>query len=312
MDAVRVSVIGSGVIGLSCAHEIARAGHEVVLVSDGDLLDQVSAVAGGLWFPYRALPLDRVVPWGLRTLDRLTGLADDPATGVRLVEGVMVDHAGDDRPWWTEGVPGVRRARPDELPPGAPAGHVCRVPLVSMRTYLPWLADTCRRLGVRPDRRHVERIGDVDADLVVVAAGLRSGLLTGDSDLTPIRGQVVRVADPGLARWVVDSGPGGTAYVLPHGDHVVCGGSDEEGEWDTTPDPDLERAILRRCAELVPEVAGAEVVSRAVGLRPGAPSVRLDRHVIHERDVVTCYGHGGAGVTLSWGCAEEVAEVVGT
>jgi D-amino-acid oxidase len=27
--------------------------------------------------------------------------------------------------------------------------------------------------------------------------------------------------------------------------------------------------------------------------------------------VVSCYGHGGAGVTLSWGCAADVAELVG-
>ena len=27
--------------------------------------------------------------------------------------------------------------------------------------------------------------------------------------------------------------------------------------------------------------------------------------------VVHCYGHGGAGVTLAWGCAEEVVSLVG-
>ena len=60
-------------------------------------------------------------------------------------------------------------------------------------------------------------------------------------------------------------------------------------------------------ARLVPELATATVVRHQVGLRPARPTVRLERdgHVVH------CYGHGGAGVTLSWGCADEVVELVG-
>jgi D-amino-acid oxidase len=30
-----------------------------------------------------------------------------------------------------------------------------------------------------------------------------------------------------------------------------------------------------------------------------------------EGRVVHCYGHGGAGVTLAWGCAVEVAALLG-
>ena len=307
-----VAVIGSGVVGLSCAHELAGAGHRVRVLTDGGPLDGVSAVAGGLWFPYRALPVERVLPWGLATLARLTTLAGDPATGVRCVEGLMVDRVGEEQPWWTDGLDGVRRARPDELPAGVPGGHVVTVPVVTMPTYLPWLAGRCAELGVEAEHAHVERVADVGADTVVVAAGLRSGALTGDADLVPIRGQVARVRNPGLTRWVVDGGhPDGTAYVIPHGDLVVCGGTDDEGAHDTEPDAGVERGLLARCAALEPRLAGAEVVSRAVGLRPGAPAVRLDRHEVHGRDVVTCYGHGGAGVTLSWGCAEEVAGLVG-
>jgi D-amino-acid oxidase len=48
------------------------------------------------------------------------------------------------------------------------------------------------------------------------------------------------------------------------------------------------------------------VLSRAVGLRPARPTVRLDRTTVDDRPVIACYGHGGAGVTLSWGCAADV------
>lgn len=305
-----VVVVGSGVVGLACAHELAQAGHQVRVVADEDPLETVSAVAGGLWFPYRVEPRSRVLPWARKSLERLTALADDPGSGVRVAEGLMADRVGEDVPWWTEGLEGVRSAAPEELPSGVPAGHVCRVPLVTMPVYLPWLVGRCEEDGVVFERAHVDRVGDLDADLVVVAGGLRSGDLTGDTDLYPVRGQVVRVANPGLTRWVVDGDrPGGTAYVLPHGDHVVCGGTDEEGEWGTEPDPEVSRAILDRCTAMAPELRGADVVSEAVGLRPAAPSVRLDRHVVHDRDVITCHGHGGAGVTLAWGCAEEVARL---
>ena len=41
-------------------------------------------------------------------------------------------------------------------------------------------------------------------------------------------------------------------------------------------------------------------------LRPVRPAVRLER----VGDVVHCYGHGGAGITLSWGVADEVVALV--
>ncbi len=47
-----------------------------------------------------------------------------------------------------------------------------------------------------------------------------------------------------------------------------------------------------------------------VGLRPVRPSVRLEKEQVGEnKTVVHNYGHGGAGYTLSWGCAMEVVEL---
>jgi len=55
------------------------------------------------------------------------------------------------------------------------------------------------------------------------------------------------------------------------------------------------------------EIDAAEPVR--VGLRPmRKQNVRLDQEP--GRCIIHNYGHGGSGVTFSWGCAFEVAEAV--
>ena len=77
----RVTVVGGGVIGLTSALGLARAGHAVRCVRDEPVADTTSAVAGGLWFPYHVEPRDRVLAWGRVALDRFTELARDPDAG---------------------------------------------------------------------------------------------------------------------------------------------------------------------------------------------------------------------------------------
>jgi D-amino-acid oxidase len=181
-----------------------------------------------------------------------------------------------------------------------------------MDRYLPWLAGACRAAGVRTTRAVVRALTEVPGDVVVLAAGLRSGPLLGDDTGVPVQGQVVRLADPGLPGWVLDEDdPAGLTYVVPRGHDVVCGGTDVEGATGLDPDPAVEAAVLARARALVPELRDAPVLSRAVGLRPGRRTVRLDRTLVGGRPVVACYGHGGAGVTLSWGCAADVVDLVG-
>ncbi len=97
---------------------------------------------------------------------------------------------------------------------------------------------------------------------------------------------------------------------MPRSHDIVVGGSDDEGEWDRRPDPALAERILARAAEVVPQLARARVLRHRVGLRPARPQVRVEAEQRGPTRVVHCYGHGGAGVTLSWGCAEEVVGVV--
>jgi D-amino-acid oxidase len=180
-----------------------------------------------------------------------------------------------------------------------------------MGRYLPWLLAACENAGVGVVAGRVASLADVRGEVVVLAAGLASGALLDDHSCYAVQGQVVRLADPGLSGWLLDEeNPAGLTYVIPRGTDVVCGGTAVEGATGTEPDPDVETAVLRRTRALVPALADAPVLSRAVGLRPARPTVRLERVVHDGRRVVTCYGHGGAGVTLSWGCAQHVARLI--
>jgi|SRR5580704_7923258 D-amino-acid oxidase len=73
------------------------------------------------------------------------------------------------------------------------------------------------------------------------------------------------------------------------------------------PDLDLAAAIIARCAAIEPRLRGAAVIGHRVGLRPTRPEIRVEAEQVGGSLLIHNYGHGGAGVTVSWGCAAEVA-----
>ncbi len=310
----RIGVIGAGVIGLSIAHELARAGRDVTVLADLAPLETTSAVAGAVWLPYAAERSTAVDVMLGSTLERLTAIArEQPEAGVDLRDGLIVERSPDPDRSWTAFLRATE-ADASALPPGT-TGLRTTAPLATMSIYLPWLQQQCEASGVRFEHRAVD---DVDAlarelDAVVVAAGVRGGALLGDDPgVVPIRGQVVRVENPGVTEFVIDDAhPAGLAYVLPRRDCLVLGGTHEPGATSLEPDPEIEAGILERCGALVPAVAGQRILSRAVGLRPGRARLRIEEVPDRALRVIAAYGHGGSGVTLSWGTAERVAAMLG-
>jgi D-amino-acid oxidase len=183
-----------------------------------------------------------------------------------------------------------------------------------MPVHLPWLLARVADLGGHVEPRTVGSLAELadepQVDAVVNCSGLAARELVPDPDVHPVRGRIVRVRNPGLTLSVRDEQhPGGRAYVHPRTDDCILGGTLEAGEWDTAVDPAAGAAIVERCCDLVPALRGATVLEQVVGLRPGRPTVRLG---VDERDprIVHNYGHGGAGITLSWGCAQEVRQLL--
>jgi D-amino-acid oxidase len=222
---------------------------------------------------------------------------------------MLYPDALDEEPWWIAALPdGASVPTPrDLLPGGYGDGRDVRVPLVEALAYLSWLVRRVAELGGRMERREVGRLEEIAGDVVVNCAGVGGG-----DEVVPVRGQVVYVTTDAPVRPMCDEhGPNALAYILPRGDVIVLGGTAAEGDTEPEPRESTTRSIIRRTTALQPALAGAKYVGAAVGFRPGRSAVRLERELLEDgRPVVHNYGHGGSGFTLSWGCADQVADLV--
>src|SRR6267143_714690 len=303
----QVAIVGAGVSGLTCGLVIADHGYQTAIFAKEIGQQTTSAAAAALWFPYDAEPEDKVIPWALGTYRTLIDLARNPDSGVSMIElrqfsRIEKIHIPD----WA--IPLGARAVVPNLPPvtssevengaagkattwtGRPeaertgserirslkifkSGFSLRVPLMDTTIYLDYLANRFVAAGgsIAPNT-HFAQLEDVDPkfDVVINCGGIGARELVRDTDLEPHRGQVAivpRIND------------------LPYA--LVC---------DDAP---LMYAIPRRndC-----------VLGERVGLRPFRKSGgRVERDQWRNgRTVGHNYGHGGCGVTLAWGCAEEV------
>ncbi|HET7271933.1 MAG TPA: FAD-dependent oxidoreductase [Rubrobacter sp.] len=303
-------VVGCGVIGLTAAICLRESGLDARIVTAELPPETTSSVAAAIWYPYKAYPEDRVLSWGSRTFEVFEELSTFSSSGVLMREGVEIWHEKVPDPWWASAVPGVRRCREEELPPGYRDGHAFVAPVVEMPIYLQYLMDRFSAAGGSVEVHTLSSLDDVDASVVVNCAGLGARDLVDDASMEPIRGQIVRVRNPGIGRFVLDEeNPDGVTYIVPRSADCILGGTAEEGEWNIEPDPETAAGILRRCTDLEPRLIGAEVLEHKVGLRPGRPEIRLE-HEDGGIPRIHNYGHGGSGITLSWGCAEETLRLV--
>lgn len=309
---MRVLVVGAGVNGLTVGVRLAEAGYDTHILGRELPLETTSAVAAALWYPYRIDPIDRVLPWSIASLREFQAIAADEESGVRLRRGVELLRQPSDNPWWSPAVPDLKRVA--TVPPGYRDAWTFVAPVIEMPMYLGWLQARFERAGGVVTRMALGALPDpVNSEghrtAVVNCSGIGSRALAGDPLTMPVRGQVIRLAQFGLDEWTLDAA--GPTYVVPRSTDVVVGGTDDEDAWDRRPDPATARQILDRAAVLVPGLASATVLSHRVGLRPARPAVRLESETMSNGGTrVHCYGHGGAGVTTSWGCADDVLALV--
>ena len=299
-----VIVLGAGVIGLTAAVRLQERGARVTVWTAHEPDEIVSSVAAAVWYPTRIDADPRVLRWAAASYDEFRRQIAGGVPGMLLRDTRNLSRRPiPGPPWWAPAAGGV-----EVRDSAAPYCQEVRfpAPLAEMVPYLAWLRDRVTEAGGRIERRRVSRLDEATAEagVVVNATGLAAGALCGDPAVVPARGHVVLVDNPGLDESLRDEDGG--AYVHPRSRDVVLGGTFEVGRGDTAPDAAEADAIVRRCVALVPRLAGARRRGERIGLRPvrgGGPRVERAGRIVHA------YGHGGAGMTLAWGVADEVADL---
>jgi D-amino-acid oxidase len=313
-------VIGAGVIGLSTAICLAEAGAQVSVHAAESPGQTTSVAAGALWGPHLVGTDERVPRWADFTLVKLHDLTSQPF--VRVCEGITAV-AGPaysdqvDPPELTAGSRDVAACDPAEVPPGYRFAWRLSAPLVSMPEYMQYLHDRYLQAGGQPITMVsypslADAVAAAGTPVVVNCPGAGAHRLVPDARVIPYRGQVVVASNPGITDFFVGNGAAvaDLVYMFPHGDRVVLGGTEQEGDWNTEPDPDTAERIIAACAVVEPALTGVRVLAHRVGLRPFRPEVRLEAETgSNGTTVVHNYGHGGSGVTLSWGCARDAADL---
>ena len=307
-------IVGGGVSGLTTAHTLLARGHRVRVIAAEWHPDIVSSVAAAVWYPYK-VDHPQVSAWGQTSFERFRALAAAGHTGVKMVQGIEYRFdAATEVPAWAGAVEAFESVDEVDVPAPFRSALRFRVPIIETPRYLAWLrAEVATRATL--STRRVETLHDLagQADAIINCAGLAARELVGDELIYPIRGQIVKLPPGGMEEFVLvqetDDHPE-PSYIIPRADGIVCGGTAQPYQWDTTPDAATTKAILRRVATLRPDLAARPPLETRVGLRPARPTIRLEAEHRGGMLVIHNYGHGGAGFTLSWGCAAAVANLL--
>ena len=156
-----VTVIGSGVIGLSAALNLQSAGFDVRVLTRDMPQATASSAAGAVWSGGSVSGRSR--RWADDSLSHFLPLTEQTKSGVGLRRMWQVFPHQVSDPWFKDRLPFFAKMPAVDLPPNCRDGWIMDLPIVAPPRYLQNLQDQFLGAGGSLEVREVESPGDLAA-----------------------------------------------------------------------------------------------------------------------------------------------------
>eukprot|EP00111_Clytia_hemisphaerica_P016357 TCONS_00048420-protein len=325
---VQIAFLGAGIISTSTAFRLLkqRPDFEVTIIAKSFSPNTTSDGAAGFWGPYFSGTPEKIVLKNSKAtydyvMDLIREQSHSAAIGLSTCHGFRVNTRQEREDiFWSDIPQNFHILNKEELkrfPPEIKSGVGYTSVFIEAKKLIPYYMKEIEKMGGKFTQKDVKSIKDIGTnyDVIVNCTGLGSRDLVGDKKVYPLRGQIMKVKAPWCREFVMWQEKEHQAYILPNQDFVVLGGTAHASE---NPDVLLEHKqwIKSTTTKLMPSLADAEHVGDWVGFRPareGGERSEIEDYDIGDHKtvkVVHSYGHGGSGLTVFWGCAEDTINLI--
>jgi len=340
-----VVVVGAGIIGCAVAREVARRGAKTVVLEARAIGAGATQASAGVLAPFIEAPSDG--PLHALTVESLSlydefvaSVARDAHVAVEYRrcgtlevahDPAAIEHLKNLAHWVASKGLEVRWLTPTEVNHLEPAlGTTSGGLLVPSHGYVHAtsltnaLAESARRHGAEVRTgTHVDSISAINreaevragsdvyrATMVVLAAGSWSSTLAPDADVSPVRGQLLRVRwdRPQIQRIVWSE----RCYLVPWTDGtLLIGATVEHVGFDERVTGGGVQSLLNAASEVLPAIGNATFIDARVGLRPATTSgLPLIARSTRFPALVYATGHFRNGILLAPLTAKRVADLL--
>ncbi|CAF3283311.1 unnamed protein product [Rotaria sp. Silwood2] len=330
-----ITIIGAGIIGLTTACTLLKEyslndNFQLIIISEKFSPETTGDILAGYCEPYGFESIDeRILRWASYTYDIfLSEFFSIKAAQAGIMKMSAYTLQGFDDKNNHKNIFGpqfstlVRHFRMldkyeigkfDHLKPTS--GYVMPTITIEVRYYLRELRRfLAQDFRVKFIKKKIHSFNELmhKTDIIINCTGIGARQLANDQTVRPARGQIIRIHAPWIKSVYNFDTDEGEAYIIPQSNSVVLGGTFQIDNWNSSTLKNDTKKILRMCSKCLPALKRIHYGNVQVGLRPYRDDgVRLE----HEKttdgmNVVHCYGHSGSGITLSWGCARDVVEII--